>query len=84
MTSPAQHAANRRRAVEGATRRAVKAQARLTDLEAKATAAAAQRDADVLAAREAGVTYGALADALGVSVTRVTQILRRQRNLTQS
>lgn len=83
MTITAEDAAQARARTK-ATARAVKAQARLTDLEAKATAAAAQRDADVYAAREAGVTYGALADALGVSVTRVTQILRRQRTLTKS
>lgn len=54
-------------------------QKRLDDAEAKATAAATERDAAVLVAQESGATYAEIQEATGLSTARVTQVLRRQR-----
>jgi DNA-directed RNA polymerase specialized sigma24 family protein len=55
------------------------AQANLTNLETRADAAALKRNAAVLEAQEAGTTYAELESALGLSTSRVTQVLRRAR-----
>lgn len=62
-----------------ALRTAAKAQKRLNDLEDRATAAAGERDAHLLAAQQLGATYAELQEATGLSAARVTQILRRTR-----
>lgn len=61
--------------------RAVKTtQATLNKAEAKASEAADARNAAVLGAQQDGVTYAELIDATGLSESRVTQILRRERS----
>lgn len=54
-------------------------QERLNKAERAATQAAAERDATVLEAQEAGATYAEIQAATGLSTARVTQVLRRQR-----
>lgn len=51
----------------------------LNKAEAKATEAAAERDAWVYRAQEAGATYAEIQEATGLSTARVTQVLRKVR-----
>lgn len=62
-----------------ALKSAASRQKALTALEDRATAAAATRDIAVRAAKDAGATYPEIAAATGLSITRVTQVLRKTR-----
>lgn len=58
-------------------------QRQLNDAETKATQAAEARAVAVLSAQGAGATYGELEEATGLSTSRVTQVLRRARQVLQ-
>jgi hypothetical protein len=63
-----------------ALRRAVESQERLNNAEAKATELALKRDSAVLDAQElAGCTYPEIREATGLSIARITQVLRKER-----
>lgn len=59
---------------------AAAAQDRLNRDEQRATESAAKRDAAMAQAKGVGATYAELQDATGLSVARVTQVLRRARD----
>lgn len=63
-----------------ALRRAKVAQESLNKAEHLATTKAVVRDARVAEAQGAGATYAEIREATGLSMTRLTQILRRARN----
>lgn len=64
-------------------KRAKTAQRNLDLAEGKATDAATLRDNRVWEAREAGATYADIQAATGLSISRITQVLRRVRNRPQ-
>lgn len=64
--------------------KAARQQAALNTAERKATDAALSRDAAMADARDEGATYSDLQNATGLSVARVTQILRRVREVRAS
>lgn len=65
-----------------ALRRAANRQKSLTRAEWEATQYAKDRDDAVRQAKDAGATYPEIAEATGLSITRVTQVLRRTKQTT--
>lgn len=62
-----------------ALKRAASTQKALNDLEKRFGVAALDRDRAVLAAQAADATYAEIQVATGLSITRITQVLRRAR-----
>lgn len=71
MTAP-----SKAQALNNAKRR----QQRLNTDEAKATESAGLRDQAVYEAQAAGATYAEIQEATGLSIARITQVLRRERH----
>lgn len=64
-----------------ALKRAADTQRRLNQAEAIATERAQDRDRAVYQAQVEGASYAEIQEATGLSTARITQILRRARNL---